>query len=82
MNDLRATVVGALVDAAPDIDPADLAPDADFREDLEIDSMDFLEFVSQLAKRTGVEVPERDYARLSSVNTSVAYLEQVEAAAR
>ena len=50
------------------------APGADFREALEIDSMDFLILVDELHERTGVEIPERDYPQLASIEGCVAYL--------
>ena len=76
MNDaeLRAVVRAALGDVAPDADLDALTDDVDFREELELDSMDFLNFVTALCEHTGVDVPERDYARLASVGPCVEYL--------
>ncbi len=76
MNDaeLRAAVRVSLGEIAPDVDLASLTDDVDFREELELDSMDFLNFVTALCERTGVDVPERDYAQLASVGACVEYL--------
>jgi len=71
---LHAALLGALADVAPDVDAAAIDPDADLAEELEIDSIDRLNLVVALHERIGVEIPERDYGRLSSVNATVAYL--------
>jgi acyl carrier protein len=73
-EDLQRTIVEALAGVAPDTDPAALAPDADLREALDIDSVDFLNFVIALHDRLGVDVPETDYARLATIGSAVDYL--------
>jgi acyl carrier protein len=73
-DDLRAVVRSVLSQIAPEVDTDSVAGDADLREELEIDSMDFLTFVTALHERTGVDVPERDYPELASVDSCVAYL--------
>jgi acyl carrier protein len=76
---LRA-VGESLAAVAPEADPATLDPRARLREELDLDSMDFLHFVIGLHRRLGVEVPERDYARLATLDGVVAYLEAALAA--
>jgi acyl carrier protein len=73
-SEIRARVLEALGEVAPEADLAQLAPRADLREELEIDSMDFLNFVIGVHRRTGVEVPEADYPRLATLDAAVAYL--------
>jgi acyl carrier protein len=73
-EELRAAVLAALGDVAPEADLARLDPAARLRDALEIDSMDFLRFVVGIHRRTGVEVPEADYPKLASVDGCVAYL--------
>jgi len=73
-EEIRALVAGALAEVAPEADLAQLPPGADLREELEIDSMDFLNFVIGLHRRTGVEVPEADYRKLATLDAAVAYL--------
>lgn len=78
MNDrqrMRDVVIDALIHVAPNIEPDGIDPDADLAEQLDIDSMDFLNVVMQIHERTGIDVPERDYPRLSTLNDAVAYLE-------
>ena len=54
--------------------------DADLREELDIDSMDFLNFVIGLHERTGIDVPERDYPKLATLAGCVSYLSAAAAA--
>jgi len=71
---IRAAVLAALGDVAPEADLAALRPDAELREVLDLDSMDFLGFVQRIAAATGVEVPEADYAQLATLGGCVDYL--------
>lgn len=73
-NELLDAVLTSLGQVAPEADPATLDPTTPIVDQLEIDSMDHLDFVVALSERTGVEVPERDYAQLASVDDCVAYL--------
>ncbi len=71
---LVQTVIDALRDVAPEADAAALRLDRNLRDQLDIDSMDFLNFVIALDERTGVDIPERDYPKLTTINACVAYL--------
>jgi acyl carrier protein len=73
-SELRAIILTSLGEVAPEADPLAIDPAVPISDQVEIDSMDFLDFVVALAERTGVEVPERDYRELASVNGCVAYL--------
>ena len=73
-NELREAVLTSLGEVAPEIDPATLDPSMPVADQVEIDSMDFLDFVVALAGRTGIEVPERDYNDVASVDGCVRYL--------
>jgi acyl carrier protein len=70
----RSLVVATLVDIAPDLDPASIDPDARLQEDLDLDSMDFLNFLTALSEETGLELPESDYPRLATVADCAGYL--------
>jgi acyl carrier protein len=74
-EDVAAAVRSILGGIAPEVDLALVRPDADLREELDIDSMDFLRFVVQLHERLGVDVPEADYPRVRTLEGCVAYLE-------
>ncbi|GAA3932392.1 hypothetical protein GCM10023085_12170 [Actinomadura viridis] len=74
-SETRELVTGALQEVAPDLGPADLADDgASLRDDLRLDSLDFLNFVEALGDRTGLRIEEDDYPRLATVGDCVAYL--------
>lgn len=73
-GDLRATVLRVLGDVAPEADPATLRADVAFREQLDLDSMDILNFVVGLHDALGVEIPEADYPKLTTLDGCVEYL--------
>jgi len=73
-TDARQLVETVIHRVAPEADISQLSPGVDFREELEIDSMDFLILVDELHDRTGIDIPERDYPQLSSIEGCVAYL--------
>ncbi|MEX0752712.1 MAG: acyl carrier protein [Xanthobacteraceae bacterium] len=76
MNDLdiRKVVLDELGNIAPEGDLAGIDPTADLREALDIDSMDFLNFVTAIHHRLGVDIPEIDYPKLITLNGAIAYL--------
>jgi acyl carrier protein len=75
-DELRAAVLAALGEVAPEADLTRLDGGADLRDELEIDSMDFLNLAIAVHKATGIEVPEADYPRLGTVDAWVGYLAQ------
>ncbi len=74
-DDAHLLLVSALREIAPDVDVDALDPTAPFQEEADIDSMDFLNLVTGLHERTGIEIPESDYPKLSTVADILAYLE-------
>ena len=74
-TEIRNCVLDILSDIAPDEDLSNLKDDAPFREQLELDSMDFLDIVMELRKRYRIQVPEDDYINLRSMDSTVRYLE-------
>jgi acyl carrier protein len=73
-HDLEATVLDTLADIVPNVDPAQIDPDKSFRDQIEIDSVDFMNFMVSLEQRLGVEIPELDYPKLSSLRGCTTYL--------
>jgi acyl carrier protein len=73
--EIREEVIDILSDIAPDEDLSTLKDDVRFREQLELDSMDFLDIVMELRKRHRIQIPEDDYINLASMDSTVAYLE-------
>jgi acyl carrier protein len=71
---IRDTVVKALTSVAPEVDPRTLQSDTELRQELDLDSMDFLNFVIAVHESLDVDVPETDYAKLATLNGAVDYL--------
>lgn len=63
-----------LHEVAPEADLDEVGPDETLRESLDLDSIDFLNFVVGLHEATGIEIPERDYARLATIAGCADYL--------
>ena len=74
-DDIRIAILDILHDIAPDEDLSNLKEDVPFREQLELDSMDFLDIVMELRKRYRVQIPEEEYTELASMASTVKYLE-------
>lgn len=73
-DQLRLVVIEELGTIAPETDPAAIDPKADIREAMDIDSMDFLNFVIALHERLKVDIPERDYGKLRTIGGAIEYL--------
>lgn len=73
-DDARAAVLAAVGQVAPDIEIDGLDETARFRQDLELDSLDFLRLLETVASVTGVETPESDYASLTTVQSLIGYV--------
>ena len=73
-DELRATVLRLLGNLAPEADLAGLPPTRNLRDELDLDSMDFLHFVTAVHDTLGIDVPERDYPELATLEKCVDYL--------
>jgi len=73
--DIRAKVIEILADILPDDDLSQLKDDVPLREQVELDSMDFLDIVMELRKRYRIQIPEDDYIHLATLSGTVKYLE-------
>jgi acyl carrier protein len=71
---LKSRILALLGRIAPEADLSALDPSVNIRTELDLDSMDFLNFLISLSKELQVEVPERDYGRLSTLNGCIDYL--------
>jgi acyl carrier protein len=78
MNDdeLRATVLRILQDLVPEEDVSKLKPDVRLRDQIDLDSMDFVNFLLGVDEAVGVETPEKDYPKLATIDQCVAYLRE------
>jgi acyl carrier protein len=75
--DIKEVILDILSNIAPDDDLSGIDDSKPFREQLELDSMDFLDIVMELRKRYRVQIPEEDYMHLASMDSTVAYLEPI-----
>jgi len=74
-SQIREEVLDILEVIAPDEDITDLNDAVNFRDQMELDSMDFLDIVMELRKRHRIQIPEDDYVNLASMDSTVEYLE-------
>jgi acyl carrier protein len=72
--ELKTLLLDGLRKIAPDTDPGSLRGDHNLRETLDIDSFDFLSFLIALHDKLGIEIPEADYGKLSTLDAMMAYL--------
>jgi len=73
---IREAIFKGLKKIAPEANPAEVAPDENLREALDIDSFDFLNLLIGLHEALGVEIPEADYGKLTTLNSLMSYLSQ------
>lgn len=73
-EEIRQVVLDILERIAPDEDLTDLNDAVSFREQMELDSMDFLDIVMELRKAYRIQIPEEDYSNLNSMESTVSYL--------
>ncbi len=76
-GDIREEIIDILESIAPDEDLSELQDAPNFRDQLELDSMDFLDIVMELRKRYRIQIPEEEYEQLASMQSTVAYLEPI-----
>lgn len=71
---VRELLIASLKSVAPEVDAASLDPDADLREEIDLDSMDFMRFIRTLHEKSGLEIPEPDYRQLATLASAQRYL--------
>jgi acyl carrier protein len=72
--EIRAVVLATLQSIAPEVEPETLRGDRPLRNQVDLDSMDWLNFLLGLHEKLHVEIPEADYRRLVALDDVVAYL--------
>lgn len=72
---LKTVALNVLRGIAPEVDPGDIAPGTPLRQQVDLDSMDWLNFLIGLHQRLGVDIPEADYARLVTLDNVLDYLQ-------
>lgn len=73
-EELRAVVIATLKTIAPEVEEGDLRPDRPLRNQVDLDSMDWLNFLIGLHEKLKVDIPEADYARLVTLGDVLDYL--------
>ena len=73
-DECKQVVLDIIADIAPDEDLSNVKPEVRLRDQLQLDSMDFLDIVMELRKRHGIEVPEKEYQQLASLDSCAEYL--------
>lgn len=73
-DQVKQIVIDIIAEIAPDEDTSNIKPEVKLREQLDLDSMDFLDIVMELRKQHSIEVPEADYPELASLDSCAAYL--------
>ncbi len=73
-DQVKQIVIDIIAEIAPDEDTSNIKPEVKLREQLDLDSMDFLDIVMELRKQHNIEVPEADYPELASLDSCAAYL--------
>ena len=73
-DETKQVVLEIIADIAPDEDISKLKSDVRLRDQMQLDSMDFLDIVMELRKRHNIEVPEADYIQLATLDSCAAYL--------
>ena len=73
-KEIRAVVIAELKRIAPEIEEAELAPQAPLRDQVDLDSMDWLNFLVAVHQRLKVDIPESDYRSLGTLEQLVGYL--------
>ena len=71
---VKQIVIDIINEIAPDEDTSDLKSEVNLRDQMDLDSMDFLDIVMELRKQHGIEVPEEDYPKLASLDSCADYL--------
>ena len=73
-DQVKQIVIDIINEIAPDEDTSDLKGEISLRDQMDLDSMDFLDIVMELRKQHGIEVPEADYPELASLDSCANYL--------
>ena len=80
-DEIRTATLELLSEIAPELDQAALKGDVPLRDQVDLDSMDWLNYLISIHQRFEIEIPEADYGRLSTVDELVAYVDEARSAA-
>lgn len=74
-EEIKTSLLNIISEIVPDEDVMNLEGNKSIRDQIDLDSMDFLDIIMELRKKYRVEIPEEDYPELATMNSSVTYLE-------
>lgn len=74
IEEAKQTIFGVLAGVAPEVDPTDVEHDVELDEQLDLDSMDYLNWLIGISKATGVEIPQRDASEFMTIDGAASYL--------
>ncbi|MCX6075358.1 MAG: acyl carrier protein [Campylobacterales bacterium] len=72
-DEIKIMIIEQILEVAPDIGVDEITPDGNLQRSLEIDSFDFLKILTSMHEKTGVEVPEDDYAKVATLESMAGY---------
>ncbi len=72
---LKAVISRIILDIAPEADIESLDPNEDLREELDLDSIDFMKLLESLTLETGIAISESDYEKVNTLQTMINYIE-------
>jgi len=78
-DEIRSGILRALTQVAPEVDPASIKPNLRLRDQLDIDSMDLLNFVIGVHKEFKIDIPEADYPQLATLDGIIDYIAKAQA---
>ena len=81
-DEIRSLILDILSCVAPEIDPTAIKPERALREQIDIDSFDWLNVIIRLSEALGFDIPEKDYAQLVTLDSAIEYLSRRSAASR
>ncbi|MBW2190441.1 MAG: acyl carrier protein [Deltaproteobacteria bacterium] len=73
-DEIRSTLLACLSDVAPEIADEEIEDDSDLRDEFDLDSMDILRWVQGIHKALGVEIPEEDYDKVTTLEDAIGYV--------
>jgi acyl carrier protein len=73
-DQIREIILDALGAIAPEVEPSKILPDRPIRDQADIDSFDFLNLIIRLHETFRIDIPERDYSELLTLNSAIDYL--------
>jgi len=81
-DDIRDEILSVLTTIAPEVEADDIEDDVLLRDQVDLDSMDWLNFLIGIHKRLTIDIPESDYASLRTLNDLVCYVQELQTASR